>query len=101
MEISKDPETGEVVTISRVLLPALKRQQHGEELSCEVGRLNHSFKTRKRVLKCVIFFFPKVVHPGSELPLWVKAMLNIGCKSTKRTFSHFIVATSHLVPSFR
>ena len=48
MEISKDPETGEVVTISRVLLPALKRQQHGEELSCEVGQLKHSFKRRKR-----------------------------------------------------
>ena len=25
-----------MVTISRVLLPALKREQHGEELSCEV-----------------------------------------------------------------
>ena len=36
-----------------------------------------------------------MVHPGSELPLWVKAMLNIGCKSKKRTFSHFEVATTH------
>ena len=37
MEISKDRETGELVTISRVLLPALKKEQHGSELSCEVG----------------------------------------------------------------
>ena len=36
MEITKDPETGQTVTVSRVLLPALKREQHGQELSCEV-----------------------------------------------------------------
>ena len=36
LEITKDPETGQTVTVSRVLLPALKREQHGQELSCEV-----------------------------------------------------------------
>ena len=48
MEISKDPETGEVVTISRVLLPALKREQHGSELSCEVD--SATLSKRKTVL---------------------------------------------------
>ena len=36
LEITKDPETGQTITVSRVLLPALKREQHGQELSCEV-----------------------------------------------------------------
>ena len=81
MEISKDPETGQVVTISRVLLPALKREQHGSELSCEVDSI-----TLSETEELSLSFFPKVVHPGSELPLWVKAMLNIGCKSTKDLF---------------
>ena len=48
MEISKDPETGQVVTISRVLLPALKREQHGSELSCEVD--STALSKRKTVL---------------------------------------------------
>ena len=86
MEISKDRETGEVVTISRVLLPALKREQHGSELSCEVS----STKVSEEKIKLKTFFFlPKVVHPGSELPLWVKAMLNIGCKSNSNPGQNF------------
>ena len=104
MEISKDPETGQVgtisititifititilqvVTISRVLLPALKREQHGEELSCEV----ESFQVENST---TVTYFPplKVVHPGAQLPLWVKAMLNIGCKSTTTATTHKIV----------
>ena len=48
MEISKDPETGQVVTISRILLPALKREQHGSELSCEVD--STTLSKRKTVL---------------------------------------------------
>ena len=100
MEISKDPETGQVgnisititifitstilqvVTISRVLLPALKREQHGEELSCEVKSVKRAFGNFVEI----IVFPLKVVHPGADFPLWVKAMLNIGCKSTKDLF---------------
>jgi hypothetical protein len=56
VEAAPDPDTGLAVTVSRVRLPALRRAQDGQELSCEV------------------------LHPGLHLPLWVKAMLNIGCK---------------------
>ena len=57
VESREEEEGGRVVTASRVVLPTLTRADHGKELSCEV------------------------VHPGLGLPLWVKAMLNIGCKS--------------------
>ena len=64
MEISKDPETGQVVTISRVLLPALKREQHGSELSCEVD--STTLSKRKTVLisrRCIILL-PQGGPPG-------------------------------------
>ena len=86
MEITKDPETGQTITVSRVLLPALKREQHGQELSCEVD----STQVENSI---TVTYFPllKVVHPGAQLPLWVKAMLNIGCKSTTTATTHKIL----------
>ena len=60
MEISKDPETGEVVTISRVLLPALKREQHGTELSCEVDSKRKTVSISRR---CIILL-PQGGPPG-------------------------------------
>ena len=86
LEITKDPETGQTITVSRVLLPALKREQHGQELSCEVESTQVENST-------TVTYFPllKVVHPGAQLPLWVKAMLNIGCKSTTTATTHKIV----------
>ena len=69
VESREEEEGGRVVTASRVVLPTLTRADHGKELSCEV------------------------VHPGLGLPLWVKAMLNIGCKSGRgaHLFAKFLL----------
>ena len=52
----KDSDTGEVITRSTLQLE-IKTEDNGKPLSCEV------------------------VNEAQSLPLWVKAMLNIGCKS--------------------
>ena len=50
-----DQDTGELITRSTLLLE-IETKDHGKQLSCEV------------------------VNEAQSLPLWVKAMLNIGCK---------------------
>ena len=52
----KDVESGQVITRSTLSLE-VKIEDNGKPLSCEV------------------------VNEAQSLPLWVKAMLNIGCKS--------------------
>ena len=50
-----DHDTGEIITRSTLELE-IETEDHGKQLSCEV------------------------VNDAQRLPLWVKAMLNIGCK---------------------
>ena len=52
----KDQDTGEIITRSTLELE-IQTEDNGKQLSCEV------------------------VNEAQSLPLWVKAMLNIGCKS--------------------
>ena len=68
-ETKEDPETGLVLTSSRIRLPSLTRHDDGK-VRATLG------SPPVQVVSC------EVEHPGQQLPLWVKAMLNIGCKST-------------------